>query len=455
MSLELIDRLIALDAESPKRIAVVGDAMIDDYVEGEITGCQDGCPCFREGGAVVVPGGAAGAARQLARWSSETWLVAQIARPRGPGWEESWAGWDDFNGELAFKVPHVTVKTRLLHDGKIVFRHDQDFRPSENAALAEQRRLALQAVREMRFDAVLISDYDKGFLSEELIRDVIAACRERGVPCVADAKRRPSIYRGALLKCNGHYDAHHDTYGIERIVTNGGIAPSVHLPEFGLCKQKPDGSPTPLVNHVGAGDCFAAHLTLALAHGLTLEEAALVAHAAGRVYVQYRHGRPPWPHEVRRDIDPAGGKVVSASLAASLRLSCPRPVVFTNGVFRLPTAAHAELLAWAKAQGATLVVGVNDDVSAFRVKKGGWCLPLAERQALLASMAAVDYVVPFSQDTPEALAESLAPDLLVKGPECRNTEVPGAKHAKEVRFYPGGAFPERHATGLIEEVRRA
>lgn len=55
------------------------------------------------------------------------------------------------------------------------------------------------------------------------------------------------------------------------------------------------------VSHVGAGDCFAAHLVLALAHGFSLEDAAAIAHSAGRVYVQHEHNRPPMPEEIAED----------------------------------------------------------------------------------------------------------------------------------------------------------
>jgi sugar/nucleoside kinase (ribokinase family) len=56
------------------------------------------------------------------------------------------------------------------------------------------------------------------------------------------------------------------------------------------------------VNHVGAGDCFAAHLTLALAYGFSLKEAAGLAHSAGRVYVQSFHNHPPFPTDIAADM---------------------------------------------------------------------------------------------------------------------------------------------------------
>ena len=57
------------------------------------------------------------------------------------------------------------------------------------------------------------------------------------------------------------------------------------------------------INHVGAGDCFGAHLVLALMYGFSLEDAATIAHSAGRVYVQHLHNRPPLPEEIEEDLE--------------------------------------------------------------------------------------------------------------------------------------------------------
>ena len=453
MSLEVIDRLIELDAEAPKRICVVGDTLVDHYAEGELLGCQDGCPLFRESSRVTTPGGAAGAARQLARWASESYLVGHWPARR---FYQNPEGWDDFNAELCFDSWAAPAKTRLLHGGKVVWRHDSGERRSETGKLAEERRLALSAVREMRFDAVLISDYDKGFLDEDTIREIIRWCRKSGVLVVADGKKTPAAYEGALLKCNEEYAKRHfnempcgDRFNV--VETRGGDQVQLWGEDLATVGRT---NPVPVVNHVGAGDCFAAHLALALAHGLPLEEAAAVAHAAGRVYVQHRQGRPPHPLEIRRDIGGAGGKVLGASSAAALVLCAPRPVVFTNGTFRTgPHAGHAETLRWAKAQGATLVVGVNDNMSTFRVKRGGFYLPLEERLEMLAALGCVDWVVPFAEDTPAELCRALRPDVLVKGHDNAGTTPPGAEHAKEVRFAPPGRFAGRHASTLIKEVR--
>ncbi len=93
-----------------------------------------------------------------------------------------------------------------------------------------------------------------------------------------------------------------------------------------------------------------------------------------------------------------------------------RTLVFTNGCFDLLHCGHAAYLAFARAQGDALVVGINSDASVRRNK--GPLRPIvsaADRAALLVSLRSVDYVVEFDEDEPRALIERILPDVLVKG----------------------------------------
>jgi D-beta-D-heptose 7-phosphate kinase/D-beta-D-heptose 1-phosphate adenosyltransferase len=102
-------------------------------------------------------------------------------------------------------------------------------------------------------------------------------------------------------------------------------------------------------------------------------------------------------------------------------------VVFTNGVFDLLHPGHIALLELARAEGTALIVGVNDDGSARRLKKGAGrpFLPAEARARVVAALAAVDCVVLFSEDTPETLIETLRPDVLVKGADYQLEDIPG------------------------------
>ena len=438
-----IDRLIQSCRESEKRVLVIGDAMRDVWHHGDMLPSQDGVMKFVEKRRVETPGGAAGAARQLCRWDCETILLSLM--PAEFHMEEPWQQIDARHCVWSRRMPE---KHRFLDDnGRILWRHDMDHGYGADANLMRQwRATLLERMRALEPDAVLISDYDKGFMDEAMIREVALWCLSNVVPCVADAKRRPGLYRGAVLKFNNDYLKQNLGHGIfPYVVTrNGG--------RVFVCRQDSTdivepGRPVECRNHVGAGDAFASVLTLALAHGLPLEDAAAVAHSAGRCYVQHLHGRPAWMHEVRRDLDPVEGKIIQPSDLASLRRSIKGKLVCTNGCFRLgPHAGHCWLLRWAKEQGDVLVVAINSDVSTRRIKPGKNVRHERDRAYMLAAMEAVDYVVVYDQDDPCTVLRLLQPDLLVKGHDNADKEVPG-HDLVQVLIAPETPFP-RHTSDI-------
>jgi D-glycero-beta-D-manno-heptose 1-phosphate adenylyltransferase len=151
------------------------------------------------------------------------------------------------------------------------------------------------------------------------------------------------------------------------------------------------------------------------------------------------------------------GKVRSRAEAAAWRRSVAGPVVFTNGVFDLLHPGHVELLESARAEGVALVVGVNSDASVRRLGKGAG-RPLAPQDArarVLAGLAAVDCVVLFDEDTPQALIETLAPDVLVKGADYAREAIVGADwvEARGGRVVRVPLVPGFSTTSLVERLR--
>lgn len=276
----LVSRLLtAINSKRP-RVVVIGDTMIDRWVSGQIEPCQDDCPKFVHKWVNEVPGGAGNAARSIEQWKVNISLY---------GYAEN----------------DCPVKTRFVNsdNNMLVMRYDNDGPATRGEGYEWARRNALEMVRAGRTEAVLLSDYDKGFLTPGFIQEVVAVCTARHIPCVADCKRAPETYSGCVLKGNNDYWWKHSSdlkaprWGVR---TMGCNAPIVHTDGYSL-----EVAELPLVrcvNHVGAGDCFAAHLTLCLACGFTLNEAATLAHSAGRVYVQYPLNRPPHPTEILADL---------------------------------------------------------------------------------------------------------------------------------------------------------
>ncbi|HZY96759.1 MAG TPA: adenylyltransferase/cytidyltransferase family protein [Candidatus Cybelea sp.] len=102
-----------------------------------------------------------------------------------------------------------------------------------------------------------------------------------------------------------------------------------------------------------------------------------------------------------------------------------RTVVFTNGCFDLLHVGHVEYLAWARAQGDALIVGLNDDESVRRIKGAERpIVPFAERAKVLLALRSVDVVVGFSDRTPEVLIDRIRPDVHVKSDQYREEELP-------------------------------
>jgi D-beta-D-heptose 7-phosphate kinase/D-beta-D-heptose 1-phosphate adenosyltransferase len=154
-------------------------------------------------------------------------------------------------------------------------------------------------------------------------------------------------------------------------------------------------------------------------------------------------------------LDPLS-KIMDWRRVAEWRKTAAAPVVFTNGVFDLLHPGHIDVLIGARAQGASLVVGVNSDDSVKRLK--GPSRPVrseAERCYVLAALEAVDAVVSFEQDTPRELIDVVHPDVLVKGGDYTAESIVGAS---EVRGWGGRVViipltPGHSTTSTIERLR--
>jgi len=134
-----------------------------------------------------------------------------------------------------------------------------------------------------------------------------------------------------------------------------------------------------------------------------------------------------------------------------------RRVVFTNGVFDIVHAGHVAYLAWARAQGDALIVGLNADVS-VRALKGPErpLVPYADRARVVAGLRSVDAIVGFAERTPETLLERIRPDVHVKSAQYRLEDLPERvvvlQHGGEIRLAPHVAG--RSTTDIVAEIRR-
>ena len=211
----------------------------------------------------------------------------------------------------------------------------------------------------------------------------------------------------------------------------------------------------------GAGDTVIATIAAALSAGAELSVAAHLANIAAGIVVRKIGVATVSPAEIQfasRQRAAGGQGVVSEDeLLAQLMEARERGerVVFTNGCFDVIHAGHVGYLEEAATLGDRLIVAVNDDDSVRRLKGSGRPVnPLNDRMTVLSSLAAVDWVVPFPDDTPERLIRLIMPDVLTKGGDYSVDQVVGASDVRasggEVRILP---FREgRSSSAIIERM---
>lgn len=439
------------------RVLVVGDVMLDRYWHGD-TGRispEAPVPVVRIGREELRMGGAGNVALNLARLGVATTLVGVIG--------------DDEAGRITARLcTEAGIDAHLVRSGdhptiaklRVISRNQQlirlDFEEGLGEAAAFDRRALRQSFDAALSDAgaVICSDYGKGTLAG--VADLIAAARAAGKAVLVDPKGTDwSRYRGAsLITPNlSEFEA-----VVGEVADDAALAARAHglrrdieleallvtRSERGMSLFAGNGDThlpaqaQEVFDVTGAGDTVIALLAAGLAAGQTLPEAAQLANLGAGVVVAKLGTATVSVAELRRaararhtsDV----GILDEDGLLAHMEEARAHGerVVMTNGCFDLLHPGHVRYLEAARELGDWLVVAVNDDDSVRRLKgddrPGN---PLRHRMEVLRGLAAVDWVVPFSEDTPERLICKLCPDVLVKGGDYAPDEIAGAGCVRE------------------------
>jgi D-beta-D-heptose 7-phosphate kinase/D-beta-D-heptose 1-phosphate adenosyltransferase len=301
-----------------------------------------------------------------------------------------------------------------------------------------------------RFDALILSDYDKGVLSAP--QQSIEAAAALGKPVLVDPKFKAySVYAGATLVKPNHkeFSAAVGSWSSEQEMVQkaqtmmsalGFASMLITRGSDGMTLVQKDGQVLHLparsrevFDVSGAGDTVIATLAAALAAGETLADAVQLCNiAAGIVVSKLGTASVSGPElrlEVAEQRASAKGVMTSEQLVSAVQdaRADGQKVVFTNGCFDILHAGHVEYLTEAREKGDRLIVAINDDAGVRRLKGDGRPINTVDRrQTMLAGLEAVDWVVAFSEDTPEALLELVRPDVLVKGGDYTVDQVVGS-----------------------------
>ena len=319
--------LSLLEGASERRIAVVGDVMLDVYLRGEVERISPEAPvpvvrvCDRR----YALGGAGNVAQNVRAVGARCDLVAAVG--------------DDIGGRqlrtmlaaIAAELDSLilvdrptTTKTRVVARAQQVVRvddeEDADLEGDEVERLLTAVRTAIESA-----DALILEDYNKGVLVPTVIKTAMQVARRRGIPIVVDPKYRNFfLYRGAtIFKPNRREleqalgvevdldDARSlpptlERLGVEHLLLTLGERGMVLVSAGGRITSVPTVA-REVYDVVGAGDTVTAYLALALAAGATTDEAAVIANCAAGVEVGKPGAATVTPDEVLDAYDGSTG----------------------------------------------------------------------------------------------------------------------------------------------------
>ncbi len=467
------------------KVAVIGDVMTDRYVTGSVDRISPEAPVPVN---LVksernVLGGAANTAANLSSLGCQVYMCGM----RG----------DDANGDLLAQLLdgagidksgllvtsgyRTTTKVRILGARQQMMRLDFEEKRPLDAGERETLISWLTDLLEKGLGSIVLSDYGKGMITDEVAQAVITLARRYSVPVLVDPKGSDwEKYRGAygitpnikeVSDCIGTAVPNED----EAIIEAGEKVRKAYdltylfvtRSEKGITCLGENGAihRASLAQDVfdvsGAGDTVIAVTAAAVAAGLDMETILELSNTAAGIAVSkvgtYQVKRQEVLKAWQDDGHVSDEERVLTWEEAEKKVQCwqarGETVVFTNGCFDMLHRGHITYLTQAAKLGAHLLIGLNSDASVKRLK--GEERPIngeMDRAFMLASLRMVDGVVLFGEDTPEELLSHLKPDILVKGGDYKPEEVAGRQYAGRVEIL---SFVDGYSTtGLISKIRK-
>ena len=459
------------------RVLVAGDVMLDRYwfgATGRISP-EAPVPVVHVRDSEERPGGAGNVAVNLASLGAHCTVLGITGDdPIADQLAESMQAHGVRCRFTRLKNTKTITKLRVLsrHQQLIRLDFEESFGHFDNAPLLPDFKAELANT-----DVVILSDYGKGSLTA--VQELIAAARAANKPVMVDPKGRDftryknatcitpnlSEFEAVVGECADEAEivrkgeALRNELGLQSLLitrSEQGMTlleagrPPLHLPTLAL----------EVSDVTGAGDTVIALFAAGVGAKLSLGESAALANLGAGLVVAKLGAASVTSAELRLAAHSRSGSGVMNEAAILDAVAHARSqgerIIMTNGVFDILHAGHVAYLNEARKLGNRLIVAVNDDASVKRLK--GAQRPvntLADRMTVLAALSSVDWVVPFSEDTPERLICKVLPDVLVKGGDYKPQDVAGydcvTRNGGEVRilqFVDGVS-----TTATIEKIR--
>jgi D-beta-D-heptose 7-phosphate kinase/D-beta-D-heptose 1-phosphate adenosyltransferase len=473
------------------RILCVGDVMLDRFISGQVKRIspESPIPVLSISGSKSFPGGAANVARNIASLGGFCTLVSVVGEDAAASELRAiMAQLESVRCEFCVSADRPTSeKIRFVAQGQHMLRADAEVTEPISRKVAQELLDSISALAPQH-DVMVLSDYAKGLLTDDVVHSCIEIAKRHRLPIVVDPKSVDlHRYAGAtvitpnskeVMDATGidptDDDALAETAGasiLEAAAVEAVLLTRAHRGMTLIGSGRPavhiEASAREVFDVVGAGDTVIATLSLALGAKLDLAESAQLANFAAGVVVGKRGTATVTQTELadevmrlsRGSLKALQNKIMSRQDAAELARTWRKngfKLGFTNGCFDILHVGHLAILSFSRQNSGRLIVAVNSDASVKRLKEPGRPINSeTDRAMVLAALSVVDAVVVFDEDTPLALIEELNPDVLVKGADYTVDTIVGARH---VLSYGGKVLtcelvPGKSTTRMVNVLR--
>lgn len=464
--------------KTPK-ILVIGDLMIDQYLWGNCERISPEAPVqiINIDHETRLLGGAGNVVNNLKKLGSDVDIMSvigdcQISKELTLLLKEN-----DINTDyLILQNNRISSKkTRIIASQQQVVRYDFESKDDINLE-SEKSIVTIFEKIVQNYDSILLSDYGKGVLTENLTKSLIRAAKKIDKKVLVDPKGiNYSKYKGAYTLTPNKKEASEATKidiqdeaslrkSINKLKQICDLEVSiVTLSENGIAIYDKNFRILPTVakevyDVTGAGDTVLAALGFAIANGLNIDEAVEFSNLAASVVVGKIGSATASLDEIKtysssltsqfsdriKSLDEIVEIVKDSKLTG-------KKIVFTNGCFDLLHAGHVSFIENAKTFGDVLIIGLNSDKSIKKIKGKDRPINIEEDRALiLSSLRPVDYIVLFDEDTPYEIIKAIKPHTLVKGADYQGKKVVGedlVQDLKLVKFVDG-----KSSTKTIDKI---
>jgi D-beta-D-heptose 7-phosphate kinase/D-beta-D-heptose 1-phosphate adenosyltransferase len=450
-------------------IIIIGDVMLDINYNSQVTrnAPEADIPIYNILDTNYILGGAGNVAHNLKNLGANVELVGLIGNDTYGTIIKKNLESKQIDHKLFIDNRNTIQKNRIFLNNELNVRFDiEDTYDISNVI---ENEVIHYITNKGKIDAIIISDYDKGFVTEYLCQKVIKYANENNIPTFVDPKLKNFFkYKDCFLFKPNIVEAEKLTNCKNLDIIINSIKSSINCKNLLITRGKEGmilNSTTNKIEHdsiinlvdvTGAGDIVLSVLVYIFLRGGDLLKACKVAnYVAGKsvgVIGNYTISQNDIDEYLDNNV--ITSKIIyDHEIGKIEKISKHKNIVFTNGCFDILHSAHIKNLQFAKSNGDILVVGLNSDESIKRLK--GQDRPInniSERSSILSLFDFVDYIIIFSDDTPLNIIKLLKPNIMIKGSDYKKEDIVGAEFADKIILFD--FISGKSSTNIINKIKQ-